>query len=627
MSLPDSDRDKQHLPFSRFTSRQSFVAPFPELPPLHDKRSSQAVVTWIAGENAHKWFSITGPAMKRYAERIGADFIVLEGFGGQPFVLTNKFRVRQVFEQYKYERVLYVDADLLLTEEAINYFELVPEDEVGILDEGHLYDEFMLIQYQREAMMLAESQGLPLAWKDIPSPKNSGLYVMSYIHSDVLLPPSQPFPLCGRNGATVEQTWLGLSLHFNAVPLTYFKYPDHHWVWFADQDEKVSRSSMALHFAGLPDGKKRLERLMFHADRQLLVSGASTIPEGWHKGIPSVARQMTVEHSAMPALKITSGFTVSTHRYGWKVAMMSLSELSNSDGILFDGFIEDTFLWNLDRNVKERTLPYVEPWLGFIHHPPHVPDWPSIRNGRLQRLLESKAWIDSKKYCLGLFAMSDYLRDWVRDTMGIACETVRYPTLVPESVFSWEKYLKSERLLVNIGFWLRRFSSFHTLNAAGHQKVRLINIPTNNTTGMSKLQEYEADEENIFGTVTIDPSIRTVSRVSSTGYDELLSKSVVFLDLIDASAVTVVVECLTRGTPLLVNRHPAVVEYLGEDYPLFFDSIEEAGRIIQDVSRIKDAHEHMKRNPIASQLIPTEFVRAVTNTEIYKKAVSLLGSE
>ena len=57
-------------------------------------------------------------------------------------------------------------------------------------------------------------------------------------------------------------------------------------------------------------------------------------------------------------------------------------------------------------------------------------------------------------------------------------------------------------------------------------------------------------------------------------YDDLLSKNIIFIDLYDASANTVVVECIARKTPLLVTRLDAVIEYLGKDYPLYFDNLE-----------------------------------------------------
>lgn len=43
----------------------------------------------------------------------------------------------------------------------------------------------------------------------------------------------------------------------------------------------------------------------------------------------------------------------------------------------------------------------------------------------------------------------------------------------------------------------------------------------------------------------------------------------------------------------MVTRHPAVVEYLGNDYPLFYDRLEDVAETL-DRERIRAAHEHLR---------------------------------
>ena len=97
-----------------YSLRTSSVRKFRPLP-QHDRAHDNAVVTWVAGEAAQRWFSITGPAMARYAKHVKADLIVIEGYEGQWYPLANKFRAQQVLTQYKYERMLFVDADALIS--------------------------------------------------------------------------------------------------------------------------------------------------------------------------------------------------------------------------------------------------------------------------------------------------------------------------------------------------------------------------------------------------------------------------------------------------------------------------------------------------------------------------------
>ena len=66
-------------------------------------------------------------------------------------------------------------------------------------------------------------------------------------------------------------------------------------------------------------------------------------------------------------------------------------------------------------------------------------------------------------------------------------------------------------------------------------------------------------------------SVKFIDHLDNNDYDVLLSQNIVFLDLYDTSANNAVIECIARGTPLLINRHPATIEYLGEKYPFYFD--------------------------------------------------------
>ena len=64
--------------------------------------------------------------------------------------------------------------------------------------------------------------------------------------------------------------------------------------------------------------------------------------------------------------------------------------------------------------------------------------------------------------------------------------------------------------------------------------------------------------------------VEVIDKISNEDYDTLLSENIVFLNLIEPSAVNTLIECIVRNTPVVVNKHPAVVELLGEDYPLYY---------------------------------------------------------
>ena len=566
--------------------------------------------------------------MKNYADKVGADLVIIEGYTAQPYVLSNKFRVGQVFDQYGYDRILFVDSDALIRDHCINFFDLVPRDHIGILDEAEYYDEWMLANYRREASALLMSQEYQLDYHNIPSPKNSGLYLLSKSHRVLLSAFKKPFPICSRDGATVEQTWFSLMLHQLQLPIFAFEHPKHHWVWYADPEENETDAAMVLHFAGLHDEQNlRYKRLRYYASENRGADSLSceSLDQKARMPAESFDRQMMLNSSAPAALKMIGAHTISTHRYGWSVAVKAASVLADPNGVIFDGFIESTFLYHSKETFLAKMVPYREPWIGFVHNPPGVPHWPSIAEYRLQNLDQNTMWLDSLPYCLGLFALTEYLATWVREHWGVPCEVLRYPTLTPEKQFSFEEFKSSsEKTIATVGFWLRRFTSFSNLRAGGFRKVRPMLLSTENASGFDQIHAYENDERQFSGvSITDDNPIVNLKRLSGTAYDEFLAKTIIFLDLIDASGVTTIVECIVRGTPLLINRHPAVVEYLGEDYPLYFETLSEAEAKVCDLSLLKAAHLHMRDNPIVPFLTPQSFLNSLAGTSIYRNALKL----
>ena len=73
--------------------------------------------------------------------------------------------------------------------------------------------------------------------------------------------------------------------------------------------------------------------------------------------------------------------------------------------------------------------------------------------------------------------------------------------------------------------------------------------------------------------VNNNKSVTVHEYLENSEYLNILTNNIIFCDYIDCSASNTIVECIATHTPIIVNRLPAVVEYLGEDYPLYFDKI------------------------------------------------------
>lgn len=107
-------------------------------------------------------------------------------------------------------------------------------------------------------------------------------------------------------------------------------------------------------------------------------------------------------------------------------------------------------------------------------------------------------------------------------------------------------------------------------------------------------------------------TVDTLDRVSNKDYDKLLTENIVFLNLIDASAVNTLIECIVRCTPILINKLPAVTELLGNDYPLYIN--ENVTELFTE-NKILEAYrylEKLSKEPLTIEYFIKTFREAVS---------------
>jgi hypothetical protein len=300
------------------------------------------------------------------------------------------------------------------------------------------------------------------------------------------------------------------------------------------------------------------------------------------------------------------------HRSGWHYAIHHLQLLHRCGGVFVDGFIERTHLWgDLPDERDHGTQLCRRPWVGFIHYPCEIPEWyhPAYRP---QHFLKTPRWKESEETCLGLYCFSKREKEKLAELTKLPIEVVRLPTETPRNLFSSEKFLANpEKRILQVGYWLRKMHSIYFLKTPGWKKAILPGIASSAEKAFeTERQRFQYDVERA--------SIATLPYQKPREYDELLSKNIVFLDLYDSSANNVIVECIVRNTPVLVNRLPTVMEYLGEEYPFYFSDLEEASAKVIDTELACKAHEYLKTCSIKGKLSARGFLRDIVNSRIYQ---------
>jgi hypothetical protein len=343
------------------------------------------------------------------------------------------------------------------------------------------------------------------------------------------------------------------------------------------------------------------------------------------------------------------------HYSGWNWIIDSIMYLNDPDSDLFLDMYTDNTFYGPDQPI------YKKDWVGFIHHTLET----SFSDNNCNNLIQNENFLKSLESCKGLIVMSKYLQEQLQQAnLNVEVYYIFHPTKierVPE--FSYVNFLNnSNKKVLHIGGWLRNSYSFYELDVKSEfpfslnfcckvkdtiSKVALdshtlfgnniidINININidfdiffNKHSHGNLHSrhfhshsHSHSDSSIIKTDPINKnlqnlkdSVKVIPRVSNEEYDDLLSQNIVFLNLVDASAINTLLECVVRNTPIIINKIPAVVEVLGENYPLYytFDNVHsyyhmnsQINTLLNNKNSIYKAYKYLKKMDKTSFKIET----------------------
>lgn len=301
------------------------------------------------------------------------------------------------------------------------------------------------------------------------------------------------------------------------------------------------------------------------------------------------------------------------HTGGWNFVLEILDEFHCEDGIYVDDLADITFGNSYEYNMYKKIIPYKLNWIAFFHHPINIAPWyPKNFLMKPVVMISSDEFKESQRRCKGIYTFSKSMATWYKENLPkIKVEQLWHPTKSTDKLFDLDNFLRNPRPKVfSIGFFLRRMASIYFLKCDKYERVILINPQVyDNLYKEMTYFKYDLDFT----------AVKFKSYVSVKEYDDILSKNIVFLDLYDSCANNIIIECITRNTPVLVNKQEAIVEYLGEKYPLYYSSIEEASSKLMDKNIITEAHFYLRELEIKKKITGEYFAESFYNSEIYRK--------
>jgi lipopolysaccharide biosynthesis glycosyltransferase len=178
--------------------------------------------------------------MKQYADSIGADFVVIDKLEqkhqSQYSAYWAKFQLYDYFNHY--DRILFLDLDVLIYPHCPNIFEVVPEENFGALLESDYGID------QTEEIMEIQSRVKDIGWKK--DYFNVGVMVISKVHQEVFnfehgMDGGQKYP---------EQTQINYNVQRFKIPIYKLDFRYNH-TYFWGENHDLRNFSYIVHYAAI----------------------------------------------------------------------------------------------------------------------------------------------------------------------------------------------------------------------------------------------------------------------------------------------------------------------------------------------------------------------------------------
>ena len=537
---------------------------------LATKNKKRAVCVINTSESTDRQLEITRPAIRDYAKMCDADYIELTGDQFPEYPMYNKFRLHSVAKAY--DKTLYLDCDIIINLEINipNIFEETPDDKISAMCEESFLPPH-LADYLHNETKYIKDNFLKIRYGKKENLLNGGVLVIPKCLADNYKQPDKKYP----------QTWC-----FDQVLLSVtvrnelLNILDHKWN-YSIKHVGFAKDNESAYFKHINSPHStRLQSLNWHSTKNV--------------------RGIATSFGCLPTKEC------SHQRSGWNIICQELKGINSDKGIYLDATLENSFQWKYELYEFNGHVPYLFPWAGFFHNPPNTPSFYEKRSKHfitgMEDNISSKQFISSIDYCVSLFTLSPYLAKSLKDRLEVPVRAIKHPIL-ENNVPMWNPEAAwREKELAMLGYWYRKFSNFTKLRT---------NFKKSFLGGRVAELKYWLNLEKLHLNLNFNENdFMFHSPFNIPDFDDKLTKVVVFLDFWDTAFNTSVMDCISRNTPMIICKHEGVMDYLGKDYPLYFESLEEAEYLANNFDKIVEGHKYLE-NMDKSDLTLDNFLKTL----------------
>jgi hypothetical protein len=236
--------------------------------------------------------------------------------------------------------------------------------------------------------------------------------------------------------------------------------------------------------------------------------------------------------------------------------------------VIFFDFVDREFGWDQYKLSNKYPDGFPFSWGGIIHHPFKLNScWGN--NIQVSEYLNTTYIKKCLKNCKFLIVLSDALKNEIIHSNILQGFNIKIHVIyhiMPQFNMNIS-ITNTKKNLLFLGWSFRNYSLFYKIDSPQLKKIILPG--TRDEEQRIRLKKI-IDIQTKF--IKKKDDICVYDYVSNSEFLSILSDSVVFLDFDGVSANNSVLECIKFNIPLIVRKCAATVFYLGDKYPMFYET-------------------------------------------------------
>lgn len=304
------------------------------------------------------------------------------------------------------------------------------------------------------------------------------------------------------------------------------------------------------------------------------------------------------------------------HYFGWYKTidfLRSKIESTSPNAVLFEPSVEATFVNGNTKDLERIKMYENNKWVGVFHHPHNDERHYHHIYDLINKQQDFKKCL---KNLIGIFVVCQEQKihyEQIPEIKKLPISVLYHPTDMNVPQFNFDSfYHKNDSQLpcgniMVIGDHLRIHRRFYKL--ATEYKKSVLLSQEDDWLRRTEYRDQQLKKHDI---------IKYEKNICNTDYDFVLCNNIQFVDLKNPTASNLIIECMARCTPICVNDHPSIIDYIGEDYPLIYHNIRPLSRILRRKNILEEASDYLKNCEQRKKIAPEYFVKSFFNSEVYK---------